>query len=201
VTQVVESTVYDDLMHLIKDEPPPSQDDPRIKQAKDYPFTLKVHINERGDCDKLAELLGRNLSSDETKIRFSTKAKRATGCRYFEKRQNPLKLSTAHRKRDEALLWGSTTDFRNDPTPLFQTFEITLGDVEEHIAFLRLIKQQLSFDTSYTYFPQTEKAVSKGSFWISKFEDHQPRYPLFIVSKGRAFCKRQGHPTFRAQRF
>ncbi len=189
MTRVVESTIYEDHMDLIEGEPPPPQDDPRVKKPKDYPITLKVHINERKHCDNFAELLGRNLSSDETRIRFSRKTKRKTGCRYFENRQDPRKASTTHQSRTETQIWGSTTDFRNDPMPQYQTFEIILADVNEHIAFLRLIKQQLSFETGYTYFPKTEKTVSKGSFWVSKFEDHQPRYPIFIISKGRAYSR------------
>jgi hypothetical protein len=189
MTKVAESTVYEDLMDLIEGEPPPQQDDPRIKKSKDYPITLKVHINERNDCDRFAEQMGRDLSSDDTNIIFSRKDKPKSGATYLENRKFPLVTSTAHQTRTETVLWGSTTDFRNDPIPHYQTFEIVLTDVNEHIAFLRLIKQQLSFETTYTYFPKTEKVAAKGKVWVSKFEDHQPRYPIFIVSKGRAYSR------------
>jgi hypothetical protein len=189
MTELVESAEYEGLMDLIDDEPPPPNDDKRIKGAKEYPVTVKVHINDHADCNKFADLLGCDLSSDKTEITFNKNAKRKAGATYTEKLADPLKRSTNHKTRDESILWGTTTDFRNDPIPPYQTFEIILTDVTQHIAFLRLLKQQLSFETTYTYFPKVEKTVSKGKFWVSRFEDHQPRYPIFIVSKGRAYSR------------
>lgn len=189
MTEVAESTPYESFSHLVENEPPPQSNDPRIKQEKDYPLRLKVHINERQDCDAFAELLGRDLSSDDTKLVFNKNAKRKTGVKYTENRIDPYKRKTAHLSRDESVMWGNTTDFVNDELPTYQTFEITITDAKNHVALLRLLKQQLAFQTPSTYFPKVEKTVSKGKVWRSKFSDHQPRYPIFIVSKGRAFSR------------
>jgi hypothetical protein len=138
MTELVESAPYEGLLDLI-DAPPPSKDDERIKAAKDYPVTVKVHINERADCDKFAELLGCNLSSDQIKIVFNKDAKRKAEATYTENRSDPLKRKTTHLSRDEGMMWGTTTDFRNDHNPEYQTFEIVLVDPQQHIAFLRLL--------------------------------------------------------------
>mgnify|MGYP000626686764 CR=1 FL=1 len=162
MTEVAESTPYESFSHLVENEPPPQSNDPRIKQEKDYPLTLKVHINERQDCDAFAGLLGRDLSSDDTKLLFNKNAKRKTGAKYTELRLDPSKRKTTHLTRDESVIWGKTTDFVNDELPTYQTFEITITDAKNHVALLRLLKQQLAFQTPSTYFPKVEKTVSKG---------------------------------------
>ena len=105
MTELVESAEYEGLMDLIDDEPPPPNDDKRIKAAKEYPVTVKVHINDHADCDKFADLLGCDLSSDQTEITFNKNAKRKAGGTYTENRADPLKRSTTHETRDESILW------------------------------------------------------------------------------------------------
>ena len=90
MTESVESAPYEGLLELI-DAPPPPKDDERIKAPKDYPFSVKVHINDRADCDKFADLLGCDLSSDQTEVTFNKNAKRKTGATYTETRTSVSK--------------------------------------------------------------------------------------------------------------
>lgn len=183
MSDVVESTIYDNCVG--SQEPPPP---PRFRSHKsDYPKTLKVHLDNREGCDEFAQLIRQNLSSDCKEITFH-KVGRGGGKKYRfdERRKDPLRRRTTHLVRDETALWGKTTNFRNDQIPQYMTFIVKFETEDAYVRFARLLKQPLSLSTQYTYFPAAERAERTTKYWVSKFSDGQPRYPIYIVSKGRA---------------
>ena len=188
---IQESAPYENCMELIEGMPLPPADDPRAQkmtEERDYPINLKVHLVERKDADALAKALGIDLSGDELKVVFDRYAPQKANATYTDSARKPRK-SADKIDRIEETLWGKTTDYENEEIAPFVSFTFTLNNVKDHGEFLKRIKQQLSFETKSTYFPAIEKQVRKGKAWVSKFDDHQPRYPVFIVSKGRAYSR------------
>lgn len=188
---IQESVPYENCMELIEGMPLPPADDPRAQkmtEERDYPITLRVHLVERKDADDLAKALGIDLSGDELKVVFDRNAPRKANASFAD---TPKKTRKSADKTDriEETLWGKTTDYENEEIAPFASFTFTLNNVKDHGEFLKRIKQQLSFETKSTYFPAIEKQVRKGKAWVSKFDNHQPRYPVFIVSKGRAYSR------------
>lgn len=183
MSRIQESTVYENC--VVEGDPPPPPSLPPKKS--DYPKTLKVHLDTREHCDAFAQLLRQNLSSDRKEITFHKLGRAGgKGYRFDEKRTDPLRSRTTHLDREETALWGETTDFKNDHVPQYMTFLVTFDTEAAFVRFARLLKQQISLTSQYVYFPAAERAERTTRFWVSKFDDNQPRYPIYIVSKGRA---------------
>lgn len=183
---VKESTVYENLVEetgqLRPDQPPPPP-----KGKTDYPHTLKVHLKCQSDCDKFARLVRRTLRSDQKSFVFTEGSRtKPENWVFIEKRKHPAHKNHNYRNRLETKLWGRTTDFTNDEIPPYITFKITFRSEKQYIAFTRLVKHRLSLESSYMWFPRQDPESVKGLHWVSRFEDKNPQYPVYIVSKGRA---------------
>lgn len=106
--------------------------------------------------------------------------KRSAGARRGVVRKGANRLM----RREEAL-WEDMPDYVNENKPSFVSFDVTFRTQKQHIAFARLVKQKLTFETKYIWYP-APKEESVRYQWVSKFDDNHPRYPIYIVSKGRA---------------
>ena len=185
--EVEETTVYDNLIDEVNQveryefgsqKPKPKLD------LSGYPFTLKVHTWSRGDTDKLAQTIRKKLSSDVKKFVYSDRETKLENCVYVEKRENPFLKRTSHKKRRETLLWTDTLEFQNDGWNPYITFEITFKTKGQFEKFTRRVKQRLSLNRPSMNFPDRKPKVWKYH-WVSQWEDHNPKYPVYIVSKGR----------------
>jgi hypothetical protein len=186
-TVIEESSPYknfvDESAALLKSKEPPPP-----KNAKpDYPHRLKVHIATCKDAGVFAKFVKRTLRSDEKSFVFTEKSNvKPTNWKYVEKRKNPTKRSTSHLDRIETKLWTDMVEFINDPVPPYITFNLTFRTEKQYVAFTRRLKEPLSLETSSVWYPVKEPQKLANLRWSSAWKDKNPRYPLYIVSKGRA---------------
>lgn len=182
---ITETTTYDNLVaevpELMVGAQPPK---PKTK-GSDYPFSLKVHTWTLTDTQKFAQEMQRPLSSTEKQFEFQTKARFAEkNWVYTELRENPYKKKQTHRTRLEAMLWKDTIEQAQDGWNPYITFTVVIKDEADYAAFCRRVKQRLSLSTPSMNYPERKPRVWKYG-WVSKWENPNPRYPVYIVSKGR----------------
>lgn len=183
-TAVKETSVYESLVDLepglvnAKQPPKPKNADP------DYPFTIKVNTWTLGGVEKFAQVIGRDLSSDERKFIFSASEKDDKDHSYTEKRPNPFKKTTNHKERLEAKLWANTVDYVQDGWVPYISFEVRFQNQVDFVEFCRRVKQRLSVSQSFMSYPATKAKVWKYH-WVSQWTNPNPKYPMYIVSKGR----------------
>ena len=181
-----ETTKYDNLIDKVENYEFGSQPKKPVSKDSFYPHTLKVHTEGIKRTEEFCRTIGRNLSSD--KLNFIYRGSEGDDCVFVEKRQGHLtkkwKRKVSHKNRVESDLWINTVEFQNDGWEKYATFEVTFEKEEYLLEFIRKIKVRVSPNTSSIYFPQKKDRVYKYH-WVSKFEDHTPRYPFYIVSKGR----------------
>ena len=186
--EVYETEEYDNLISSsgVRDDDtqPPK---PKVK-GNAYPFSIKVHTWSLGDTEKFALLMKRPLSSDKKGREFTFK-KGKTGFSkkdyvFTEQRENPFSKKTTHKERREAELWTDTMEFVQDGWTSYMTFKVTFETEEDCVAFCRLVKHRLTLNTQSIHFPQKKDRVYRYG-WKSKWENPNPIYPIYIVSKGR----------------
>jgi hypothetical protein len=181
---IEESAPYDNFVDrspsLQEVEPPP----PRSAKP-DYPHTLKVHLASEQDCHAFAKLMQMALRSDKKDITFVEKSRTHPSRWTFLDLRKSKREKASTQERVETALWGTILPFQNKASPTFIRFNVTIRSEESYIAFARRVKQRISLDTKYIWFPPPREEKSK-SFWISKWDQVNPKYPVYIVSKDRA---------------
>ena len=185
---VEETTPYQNLVDARVKEPEPYDIIVTNKTAKQslYPHKLNIHLRSKKDALAFAKLIRRKLESDKKAFVFKAgSTTKPENWIFVEKRKNPARRSTSHTERLEAHLWKDTIDFSNNPKPTYITFSITFRSEKQYSAFARLVKQRLSLQTQYIYFPRATQEWSTH-IWKSSWNEVQPHYPIYIVSKGRA---------------
>ncbi len=179
-------TGYDNLVGEVADYKQGFQPK-KPEETPDFPFELKVHITRgEGHAKAFAELLGKRLSSDRRKFVYQdarrVKPENAT---FIEKRANPIQKSMNHLTRTEARHWKNTVEFSQTGFIPYITFTLIFKSREQLALFAKRVGQKITLNTPSINFPKKNTRVWKYH-WVSKFEDCNPRYPVYIVSKGRA---------------
>lgn len=181
---VAESSRYENLVDMVPRAERLKQPE-KPKDAKpDYPFTIKVNVSTFGGAEKFAMAIRHNLSSEETHILFSVDSDPAADFCYVEKRQDPFKKRQTHKSRTESKLWVNTVEFVQDGWVPYITFHVTFQAEQDFFEFCRRVKQRLSVGQSFMSFPAVKARVQKHH-WVSAWDNPNPKYPMYIVSKGR----------------
>jgi len=179
-------TSYDNLVGEVADYKQGFQPK-KPEQTPDFPLELKVHITRgEGHAKAFAELIGKRLSSDRRKFVYQdgrrVKPENAT---FIEKRANPIKKSMNHLSRTEARHWKNTVEFSQTGFIPYITFTLIFKSKQQLALFAKRVRQKITLDTPSINFPKKPERKWKYH-WVSKFEDCNPKYPVYIVSKGRA---------------
>lgn len=182
-----ESSKYENLAELLE-IPTKGIDDPSLeeKRLSNFPHTIKVHCWTKTDADKFARCLQRPLSSANFRFIYRNILNGdKDDWKFHEERENPYRKRSNHKKRIETHLWKNTLEFENDGWIPYITFKITFETERSYIEFARKIRQRLSLNTSSISYPDSQPRKQKFH-WISNWENPNPKYPVYIVSKGRA---------------
>lgn len=186
---VEESVQYQSMVELVPELMENNQPPKPTTKTVRFPFTLEVRTWTFGDSEKFGILMKRSLSSDKDGRTFVYKKGMKTGIKkkswgYTEYRKDPFPKKTSHIDRLESELWKNTIEWVQNGWNYYITFEVQFESDEDLIDFCRVIKQTISLDTKAVFFPQKEPKKYKFG-WKSKWKNHQPIYPIYIVSKNR----------------
>jgi hypothetical protein len=186
-TAVDESGEYENLVAdsetFLKDkEPPPEQELVPL-----YPHQLTVKLDSKKDCEKFAQLLGRSLFAKKPSFVFSNNSRtKPENWKFVENRKNP----TARKPRKMAVeeqYWTNMVEFKNDAVQPYMSFELTFKSKDQYSAFARLVQRKLDETVSSMWFPNKGKRKTTHH-WSSSWDNVNPHYPVYIISKGRAHC-------------
>ena len=182
---VPESVSYNNLLDEVADYEQGFQPK-RPEKTPDFPFELKVHVWRAGEAQRLALTLQKRLTSDRRKFVYrdgvSVQPERAV---FVEKRKNPITKKTSHLKRIEAKHWRNTLEFSQTAFVPYITFTIVFRTPDQLAKFAKRVRQRITLNTQSINFPKKRKRVWRYK-WMSQWEDCNPKYPVYIVSKGRA---------------
>lgn len=182
---IVETSAYENLVEDVSNYEQGFQPS-KPEKTPDFPFLLKVHIWSRGHTERFAQTLGKRLSSDRRKFVYrdgiTVKPENAI---YVENRADPFKKNTNHLTRRESKLWKNTAEFSQTAFVPYITFTITFRNADQLAKFARRIQQKITLNTPSISFPPKRERVWKYK-WVSSWDDCNPKYPVYIISKGRA---------------
>jgi hypothetical protein len=191
-SQVEESAPYDDLVTetpKLKKGEQPKKPPPK---AQGFPKVLKVHFWKVSDCEKFCQVVGIKLTSDDRKLTYTKSQKRLAKnkAKYTENRENPFirreRTQGNAARRVESQLWVNTLDYNGgDAFFPYLTVNITFPKLGDLVEFSRLVKQKIALGTASINYPYRNNRVWKYE-WKSLWKDHNPKYPIYVISKGRA---------------
>jgi hypothetical protein len=183
-TPVAEKTMYQSLVNLLPISGDGKQPEKPISKVSDYPFSIKVNILTLGGAEKFAQALQRNLTSDTTAFTYNGNPTLDSEGSYTEKRLDPFKKRQTHKHRLETQLWTNTVEFVQDGWVHYISFKVKFEAESDFREFCRRVKQRLSIGQAYMTYPATKSKVWRYN-WVSEWDEKNPKYPMYIVSKGR----------------
>lgn len=180
---ITEHVRYDNLVDLLPERDKQEQPAKPKQTTPAYPFTMKVNTWTLGGVEKLALALQRNLSSDEKAFTYVLGSSEQNP-KYEELRQNPFQKKTTHKERIESTLWQNTVEYQQDGWVPYITFKVTFECEESFVEFCKRVKQRLGVGQAFMSYPASVPKVWKYH-WVSDWANPNPKYPMYIVSKGR----------------
>ena len=190
--KVSESTRYrmeaDTVSGVAEIEKKVIKDTKEKKSKPAYPFKLKVSFRNRTDCDRFAKLIQCDINATDKEIDFKVSRRNSKVVRKFigEPKNKPNKkgLSEFHAKH-----WKGMPEFeQEDSVWIYHSLIVIFDDANAYASFANLVRQHLSMSTKSIYYPQWTPEKARNKKWVSSLPAKQlaPRYPIYIVSLGRA---------------
>lgn len=171
------------------------------KKSLDVISSVKVHLPNKKAADAFAKLLQRPLSSRLKTIRFigrwdaKTKNVRITTKSHKSKWRFTDERKVISREKTKSnwntddffkRTWVDMPPFENKEVTIYHTLAVTFPKPDDKIAFAELVKHPIREKTKSIVFPLIKATEKRNLVWVGSKETNQPRYPIFIISKGRA---------------
>lgn len=156
-----------------------------------YPYRLKVHFRNRRDCDYFAELLKCAINFTDKEITFKTPDSTSKMKGRFDgektRKQRNQGLSDFHSEH-----WKGMPEFeQEDSAWVYHSLTVVFKTPKLYAEFANLVRQELSEKTKSIYYPEWTPEKARYKKWVSTLPPSKlvPRYPIYIVSKGRAYSR------------
>ena len=154
-----------------------------------YPFYLKVSFRNNVSCERFAKLIQCEISITDKEIFFKEPNVRSSKKGKFigvsKTKPNKKGLSEFH-----ASHWKGMPEFEQEESVWnYHSLKIIFKSARAYAKFANLVRQTLSLATKSIYYPQWTPEKARNKKWVSSLPAKQlvPRYPIYIVSFGRAF--------------
>jgi len=165
-----------------------------IRKKKDkptYPKTLIVKLRNRQDCFRFASLLKANLSATDKALVFTSPRLRSDG--HFTFSGDPASKKNVNEKDDfYKKHWVEMPSFQQENRDfVYFSLKLIFTATSDYAEFANLVRIRLSEDQPAIYFPKWTASSVREKRWRSSlsFEQISPRYPVYIVSKGRSYSR------------
>ena len=153
-----------------------------------YPFTLKVSFRKRADCERFANLLQGEINVADKLIVFKPQ-KIGSAAQGDFIGEPAVKKSKKGLSEFHASHWQGMPEFEQEASVwIYHSLKITFNTAKAYATFAGLVRQVLSTKTKSIYYPQWTPEKARNKKWVSSLAAKQlvPRYPIYIVSLGRA---------------
>lgn len=164
----------------------------RQRQAKPiYPKTLIVKFRNRSDCNRFASLIKLNITSSDRVIEFSSPKTKGNSSFQFSGDPNPRKGGG----RDSDFYkthWVGMPAFHQESRDfVYFSLKMVFKTAADYAEFAHLVRIHLSESQPAIYYPKWTPSKIKAKRWKSTLPIEQitPRYPVYIVSKGRSHSR------------
>ena len=162
------------------------------RDSSPYPFVVTVKFRDRKSVDEFAKLAKTTLSPDVREFIYNPRAKRSSSHGFSGQKKS--KPQSGPKTESWAQPWaaaGMPEFVQNEARWEYFRVSALIDSKEDHIAFANLVRQHLTLKTKSIYFPQWTPAKLKEKKWVSDLspEEKNPRYPIFIISRGRAYSR------------
>ncbi len=194
-SEAAETTVYrmeaDIISGVAKAEKEVKKENKKRASKPLYPLELKVSFRKHDDCERFAKLLKCTINVTDKVIYFKepVAGTRTQGKFIGESKAKPNKkgLSEFH-----ASHWKGMPEFeQEDSIWTYHSLKVVFKTAKAYAAFAGLVRQMLSITTKSIYYPQWTPEKARNKKWVSSLPAKQlvPRYPIYIVSLGRAHSR------------
>ena len=163
----------------------------RKRKTKIYPLRIKVSFRLSKDCARFATAIQRSFKASEKELTFSAPDAAAVGSWSFvydlPEKKRKVGLSDFH-----ATHWKGMPEFEQEDSQwVFHSLTMVFLNATDYASFAVLVRQHLTEKTKSIYFPVWTAEKARHKKWVSVLPREQitPRYPIYIISKGRAFSR------------
>ena len=161
------------------------------KTKKPFPKRLKVSFRSQGDCEEFSKLIKAPIHVDEKTIQFA--ASQLKSLRRGQFIGTPIKkVRKESDQPDSYKHWRGMPEFKQEQNNwIHHSLIVTFKTKTDYAAFANVVRQPITLKTKSIYYPKWTKANVKAFVWRSSLPRKAitPRYPIYIVSKGRAYSR------------
>jgi len=146
----------------------------KVILKKTYPKVLTISFRNRRDCAELVRLIKK--WTDAKTISISGVVDRPRSARKIERHDGWVGMPEFQQNRND---WVS------------QRMKVSCRTANAYAALANVLRQRLTILTKSAYFPKWSAGDVAGFCWKSTLPRNRitPRYPIYIVSKGRAYSR------------
>ena len=155
-----------------------------------YPKTITIKFRGKRDADNFCKLFGRQLHYDDKQVIITANASADAEPHCFAGEEPILKEANNDRSWEDH--WVDMPSFIQEKREwIFHKVDVISESRNDYAYLANKIRQYLNETTVATYYPSWSPSNIKVYRWKSdrQYDDTNPQYPVFIISKGRAFSR------------
>jgi len=164
------------------------------KSKLSYPKELIVRFRSSRDADHFCQLVHHNLNYSDKSFIFRAQEYEQIGVlnkSFSFSGKMPLRKQSK-RNQDWRTLWTHMPSFQQENNDwIFHSVKVICESAEDYGALANTLRQYLKLSTTVIYHPTWVPSNLKQWVWKSNLpaSEKAPRYPIFIISRGRAYSR------------
>ena len=155
-----------------------------------YPKDITIKFRGESDANDFCRLVHSDIDYSQTA--FFHKADRERVDNDYKFIGNAPKRKERNRDQSWRELWTDMPSFiQEESTWIYHKIKVVCETRDDYVDLAHILRQFLTLSTSTTYHPSWSASNLKQFVWSSSLPkiNTDPKYPVFIVSKGRAFSR------------
>ena len=184
---VIEAVMTDAEIKHIETE---FREEQKVKKLADYPKTISVKFRTERDADDFCRTIECDIEYSEKVLIYKKGRTKNHGKSQF-KGSKGLKKATS-RSDDWKQHWVDMPTYeQNQKLWEFHKIKVTCPTRDDYADLANTLRQRLTLKTKSIYHPSWSPAKLANRRWVSSspFKETAPRYPIYIVSRGRAYSR------------
>lgn len=165
---------------------------PKLKPRKaPSHFSIKVKFKTVEHVQSFAKLLRRTLRRDQKSFWFTEGTHfKEENWKFVETSRGMRRASPSSRAIGSDAFykahWVGMPAFKQVAIRPFIELDVKFRTSKQFSAFARLVKQHMASETKSIWFPPMPENDNGKKVWVSRSENVQPRYPIYVISKLRS---------------
>lgn len=159
-------------------------------KKSDYPHSILVRFRNKKDIDILCNLMRRDIDFSDKEIIYKKSRRKDTGLYKVTGKRKQKKEKAKNLEWKEHWV-GMPSFVQNENKWEYHKLKVIFENSTNYRHFANLVRQYLSLKTKSIYYPEWTQYKLKDKKWVSSLPKSKknPKYPVFIVSLGRAHSR------------